>query len=371
MPVRVNVLGRESPAASYRYGAPTLLPFDTTRIGTAGGELLDVRGSNLGTSGTVRIAGEPCVTTGAGTSHGHSLIRCRTPEGVGTNQPLQVDISGQAASTPISYRAPVLTGGTLTAGPTLGGNEIELVGTDLGPSPLSVPRSVLVGITACEVLTAGHTSLRCRVPPGQGRDLAVRATVAGQLSNPLVYSYRAPVVLDVVPGTLPTAGGVLVTVRGQDFGPDPQVSIGAASCQRSGAASDSVVTCTAPIGSAGPALLRLGAGNQSSNAVPLQFVANPVMVALQKGGDGFGAITSTPSGLACDATCTSRENLFPPGTAVTLSVQAQPGSAFLGWQGPCTGSAPTCSFTADADTVVTARFGSPLFGDGFEPAPLQ
>ncbi len=370
-PVEVTVLGRQGDGATYAYAAPTLQPFGDLRLGTAGGELLEVRGSNLGTSGTVRIAGAPCSSSGSGTSHGHGLIRCRTPEGLGLDQPVTVEISGQFAQTVVSYRAPTLTGGQLASGPTLGGNEIVVNGSDLGGASLLLPRSLRIGGAPCEIIDAAHDTMRCRVSAGQGRDVPLVATVGTQPSNALAYTYRAPVVTDVVPGTLPTSGQIVVTVRGQDFGPSPTVRIGTAQCQVNLATGHVQASCAAPPGAAGPALLRVDAGNQSSNAWPVQYDAAPVMVTLVKGGDGFGRIASTPAGLACDATCTARENLFPPGTAVTLSVQAEPGSAFLGWQGPCSGSAPTCSFTATADTVVTATFGSPLFGDGFEPTPLE
>lgn len=366
-PVKVSVLGRDSNTQAYAYAAPTLLPFGDLRIGTAGGELLEVRGSNLGTSGTVRIGGALCRSDGPGASHGHSLIRCITPEGLGASLPVLVNISGQVATGSVSYRPPVLTGGQLAPGPTLGGNEIVLQGSDLGGSSLALPRSVRIDNRPCDILTADHAQVRCRVGPGQGSGLPLVITVGGQDSNSLNYAYRPPLVTEVVPGTLPTAGGIPVTVRGQDFGLLPTVRIGDAACDVTFAASthDRVV-CTAPAGAAGVALLRVDAGNQQGNGFPLQYDAAPVMVTLAKGGDGFGGIASTPSGLACDGSCIERENLFPPGTVITLTASAAAGSTFLGWQGPCTGSAPACTFTASADVAVTATFGSALFSSGFE-----
>lgn len=72
-------------------------------------------------------------------------------------------------------------------------------------------------------------------------------------------------------------------------------------------------------------------------------------------GPGTGAITSTPSGLACvGTTC---KGSFARGTAVTLAAAPVAGSLFTGWSGACTG-AGSCATQVDRDLAVTADFQS-------------
>ena len=75
-----------------------------------------------------------------------------------------------------------------------------------------------------------------------------------------------------------------------------------------------------------------------------------------------------PSGLDCDTSCTTRDNLYPAGTELTLTAAAAPGSNFAGWQGPCTGSNGNCQFNLRADTVIDAQFQQvdTLYASGFE-----
>jgi hypothetical protein len=69
-------------------------------------------------------------------------------------------------------------------------------------------------------------------------------------------------------------------------------------------------------------------------------------------GSGGGAITSNPSGLTCmGATCTGS---FPRGTAVMLAAAPAPGSVFVAWSGPCTGTG-SCAATLDSDVSVGAQ----------------
>jgi formylglycine-generating enzyme required for sulfatase activity/pimeloyl-ACP methyl ester carboxylesterase len=72
---------------------------------------------------------------------------------------------------------------------------------------------------------------------------------------------------------------------------------------------------------------------------------------------GSGTVTSNPTGLNCDAGCSSASYDFPPGRVV---LTASPAASFLGWAGACSGTAPSCTLTMDADKSVTARFGAPI-----------
>jgi hypothetical protein len=66
-----------------------------------------------------------------------------------------------------------------------------------------------------------------------------------------------------------------------------------------------------------------------------------------------GKVTSDVGGIDCGSTCTTSLN---HGTQVTLTAAAGAGSAFTGWTGACSGSAPTCTVSMTAARSVTARF---------------
>ena len=87
------------------------------------------------------------------------------------------------------------------------------------------------------------------------------------------------------------------------------------------------------------------------------LVPQPVTVTVL----GAGSVHSSPAGIACRDDC---DEAFPTGSFVTLSAVAEPGWAFQGWTGACTGLAE-CMLLVDGPKAVSATFGDhPLF----EPA---
>ena len=70
-------------------------------------------------------------------------------------------------------------------------------------------------------------------------------------------------------------------------------------------------------------------------------------------GSGSGTVSSSPSGITCQPTCSAS---YPSGTSITLTEAPGAGSAFGQWSGACTGSTTTCTFTITANATVTAAF---------------
>jgi GH25 family lysozyme M1 (1,4-beta-N-acetylmuramidase) len=167
---------------------------------------------------------------------------------------------------------------------------------------------------------------------------------------------------DLVHGTIasltvaPTAGGVVT-------GPRIRCGGTAARCERL-ANPDTAVTLTAAP-DAGASLLgwtgACGSAGASStcDVALLGDVATwavfgyPLEVHLQ--GSGGGTVTSSPSGIACGASCTGT---FPAGASVTLEAVADSASAFASWAGACAGTSPTCTVAVTELTQVTATFDS-------------
>ena len=69
-----------------------------------------------------------------------------------------------------------------------------------------------------------------------------------------------------------------------------------------------------------------------------------------------GAVTSSPSGIACSGgTCAYA---FSTGSTVTLTAVPDSGQSFTGWAGSCTGTTATCTVTLATAATATAHFGA-------------
>ncbi len=90
-----------------------------------------------------------------------------------------------------------------------------------------------------------------------------------------------------------------------------------------------------------------------NRVVTARFTAvDTYRLTVDKQGTGQGTVTSTPAGIDCGSTC---ESSFNDGEEVTLTASAAEGSAFTGWSGACTGTAP-CQVTMDQARQVSATF---------------
>ena len=70
-------------------------------------------------------------------------------------------------------------------------------------------------------------------------------------------------------------------------------------------------------------------------------------------GAGSGSVTSNPAGIDCPGDCSET---YSTSQTVALTPTTDPGSAFTGWSGDCTGTG-SCSFDMSSDRDVTASFG--------------
>jgi hypothetical protein len=69
-----------------------------------------------------------------------------------------------------------------------------------------------------------------------------------------------------------------------------------------------------------------------------------------------GRVVSDVPGVVCPDVCAQP---WDAGSHVRLDAQPDPGFAFAGWEGGCSGALPSCLVTLAADTTVNARFGRP------------
>jgi hypothetical protein len=94
-------------------------------------------------------------------------------------------------------------------------------------------------------------------------------------------------------------------------------------------------------------------------AVTAYFVGpRHLRVVLRGTEGGQGIVSANPPGNVCtpDFDCDLE---YPTGAAVNLTASAWGDSAFVGWQGACTGTAPLCQVVMTQDQVVFADFLGP------------
>jgi hypothetical protein len=88
-------------------------------------------------------------------------------------------------------------------------------------------------------------------------------------------------------------------------------------------------------------------------SVSASFSLNQYAVTVSKTGTGSGTVTSLPTGIDCGATCSAS---YSPSSKITLTAAADISSYFAGWSlGSCAWN-PTCTFTLNADTPISATF---------------
>jgi len=94
--------------------------------------------------------------------------------------------------------------------------------------------------------------------------------------------------------------------------------------------------------------------NDTNNSVSTSttVTSNAVTLSVGQGGTGVGSVTSNPSGITCQPSCTSS---FPQGSSVTLTATPGVGSSFAGWSGACTGTGP-CVVQMTGNESVIANF---------------
>jgi hypothetical protein len=111
-------------------------------------------------------------------------------------------------------------------------------------------------------------------------------------------------------------------------------------------------------------LVSLSAGGNRTG-VDAALIASSHALNIGRGGTGSGTVYGD-NGLNCASACT---RVLDHGDTVTLNAQPDPGSAFEGWSGDCTGTG-ACTLRMDGDHTVSAMFVSTGAGDPLAPKPL-
>lgn len=258
VPVQVSVDGRLSAASSIAYQPPVLDAITPASGPTAGGTRLTLTGSNFGVSPSVSIGGRNAPLAVAAT---HTMLQVDLPAGEGADQAVVVTAGDQSsAALDFDYQAPAITGISAASFPTGGGTVITLTGSNFG-----LEKTLRISGQAATILPgSSHTQVLFTLPAGQGTNIPLTLTAGEQTSPAAFFNYDAPSITSISPGNGPTAGNIPITIRGQNFGLAPVVSIGGKSAPGV-AISHTSITCTLPAGSGRDQPVVVTAAGQVSN----------------------------------------------------------------------------------------------------------
>jgi large repetitive protein len=384
IPIFLSVGGQLAVSLSllFSYDAPSLSSLFPTHGPTAGSSF-QVSGSSFGaTAGQVFVGNRSCVVS----AWTHTSITCTAPVFEGASLPVTVLTSILASSNSLaySYDPPFLSSISPSTLPTVGG-EITIIGINFGAST-----SVAIGSNSCAVISWSQSTVVCTAPPGQGIGLYLVVTVAGQVSNTLLFSYSDPFITGLSPASGRCAGGEVIVVTGTSFGISGPVLVSVAgSLCLVLTRNHTTITCVTPVGEGANLDVRVALATQNSNVAFFSYL--PPFVAsispthgptlgggeLTIYGDNFGQILSAPSvtmnSVACPVlkfnyttvTCT-----IPAGQGVNAQVtvilngQSSSQMAYFDYDGPMIMSlTPTSSDTNGGVqlTVSGLNFGTSGF----------
>eukprot|EP01012_Entosiphon_sulcatum_P051097 TRINITY_DN7013_c0_g1_i3.p1 TRINITY_DN7013_c0_g1~~TRINITY_DN7013_c0_g1_i3.p1 ORF type:complete len:4070 (-),score=286.73 TRINITY_DN7013_c0_g1_i3:31-12240(-) len=278
---------------------------DTTQCPAAGGTLVTISGTNLGTVATssVLIGASSCA--GVVFLIPAAQLSCFLPPGSGTNivrvtnqgqTSSQIDILASYATQVVPSIASVSgctdSGVSTLLCPTSGGVTITISGTNFDPAA-----TVLVGNSICSNPLANPVGVRitCTLPAGTGSNAVRVVQPGGQTSQEVdrLVSYSSttltPVVnsvsgcTDVAADTTqcPTSGGVRLTINGGNFGSSgASVFVGSVACSSViYTAVDTQLTCILPAGTGTNivTIQRGGLSSASSRLVTYTGVTTPIV----------------------------------------------------------------------------------------------
>jgi IPT/TIG domain/Transient receptor potential (TRP) ion channel/Tyrosine-protein kinase ephrin type A/B receptor-like len=234
----------------YNFDRPSLSDVSPDDINTQGDEYLTLVGTSFGVNGTVTVGGRSCTNA----TWSHVLIKCKAPAGQGTQKDVVVISANQRSddggATRIDYNVPTLNVPSPANGPTLGGNNITLTGTNFG-SEGSITVEFGSGGRRCEpVYKQDHGEIVCTAPYGQG-SVNLFVTVSDQVSTEdITYVYDDAEIDKVSPGVGPTLGQETIVVTGSNFGRSgATVLVGTKGCPViANGQNDTHILCTLPIG---------------------------------------------------------------------------------------------------------------------------
>ncbi|MHC5018853.1 MAG: IPT/TIG domain-containing protein [Planctomycetota bacterium] len=238
----------------YQGPAPTLSSVSPAAGPLAGGTTVTLTGTNFVAGATVTFGGNPA--TGVNVVSG-TQITCATPAGTigSTNVTVtNVDTLFATLSNGYLYQGgnPTVTSVSPSSGPLGGGTFVTVTGTNF----FAGATVDFGGSLATSVAVVSGTQITCSTPSGTGLVTVTVTnvdTLFGSLPGGFNYAGTPATVSSITPSSGPVAGGTAVSITGTNFVSGASVTIGGFSASSISIVSATLITCTTPAGTAGPA----------------------------------------------------------------------------------------------------------------------
>ncbi|MCU0749126.1 MAG: IPT/TIG domain-containing protein, partial [Akkermansiaceae bacterium] len=287
IPVRVSLEGRVSAPQLFSYSPPVLSSITPNKGPSAGGTTIILAGSSFGLDPSVTIGGTEVTSTRLS----HTQVSAIVPPGEGINREVRVIVDGRPSNAlSFSYDSPLITLISPTTGPTSGNVPLTISGSSFGLNPI-----VTVGGNSASILSSTHSQIIVTLPPGQGTGKSVIVNADNQLSNPYSFDYQAPLLTSVSAASVPTAGNVPLTVRGENFGFTPIVMVGGRNAPLT-SISHTELIATLPAGEGIDQPVTVSVEGSNSNSRPLSYDAPSITSITPASGPIRGNATITIHG---------------------------------------------------------------------------
>ena len=200
-------------------GLPTITNISPTSGSTAGGTLVTITGTNLGTASTATVdfgSTAAIIVSDDGTN----LVVTNPAEDAGPVDVTVTTAGGTSAADNFTYNTqPNVTSVTPISGPTAGGTSVTITGTSLGTTSTA---TVNFGSTPATIVSDNGTTLVVTSPGGVAGTVDVTVTTdlgTSAISAADEFTYAGvPNITDISPVSGPTAGGSTVTITGTNLG---------------------------------------------------------------------------------------------------------------------------------------------------------
>ena|GEM_PF-1791313 len=266
---------------------PTITSISPNAGALAGGTNITITGTDLDPSGTIDIGGVPC----SGVSGTATSLNCTTGAStVGVSNVTLTSINGESASLMGGYSyqpTPIVTSLSPTSGPTSGGTNISITGTNFDTVNGS---TVDIGGTPCASVTlVSPTLLTCvtNASAAGAYNITVTNNDGDLQTGNLVSAFTfiaPPTVASVAPSNGPQSGGTPITITGTNFLAGATATIGGVACSGLSVNSATSISCMTQAG--GPGLSDIvvtntdgqagtGVSLYTNNPAPVFSIVNP------------------------------------------------------------------------------------------------
>eukprot|EP00808_Paulinella_micropora_P020578 g61239.t1 len=287
----VNAGGLSSPGngPTFEYNNPVVSSVQPASGPTQGGWLVTVSGSNFGglplanTSAVVYFGrgGLSCLSS-TFQAYNSTYIVCPMPPGQGQGLIVYVNVANKESvqtTQRVSFDNPVISDINPKVCPTDSSVSLTLTGSNFGVDQQTVRQ----GNTPLVLSLKNHTMAVFTPLQGTGLNQPVTITVIAAVSNTVTFSYMPPTISSVTlpTGGLPSGGGGLLTLNGDNFGPSTTVvnmsflirgqSVSCANCISS--VSHKNIVLQAPPGAGIGNSISVGVGGQTASSTHLNYSA--------------------------------------------------------------------------------------------------